>query len=693
MLTLPYFWFFAAKRYMTQDTLIKKWSNLLLDKLLEYRKKSRGFTFAVRQVNRYQRLDKGYWFQGDENYIFVGFTARGDESNKTRSVGLVFTNIQASKADCWVEIVFKTEPRKDLEHLYRDFIIAHPDFETVDQPYYKDYKYFKHYSKADPVKNLERFLSEDWKDLSDEVKKRGLGNIFFVPEQDFRQHLARIEALRGQPRQIQTNESELLYDILLEPTYPEEGGQLDIPVLIGEQEVILSLREEIRQPLAKEHLWHGEVENHSPTAWAQFVEINGTVSSLKHSEQLAPFQSILLERLGDALRSLREVELTGVEVTETEEISTQDFDQILDPYNPDDIKVKPAQFPVFQIFDMIKKEDIDLNPDFQRHLVWNMKQKSRLIESTLLGIPLPVFYFSQDKDGVFHVVDGLQRLTTIRDFMDNKFFLRNLEHLKMCEGRYFLADGSVTENKALERRFQRRIEQTQLIVNIIESSSPPKVKYDIFKRINEGGKPLNQQEIRNSLAKPSTRKLLRDLAYSDEFIKATGGNSTKKESGVSDQRMGAQELVLRFAGFYLLKQGKSTYQGDMNSFLDDTLDKLNAMSEQEYGRIREHFLRAMDNCYHLFGQYCFRKCLSPHLKSNAPKQLVNKSIFTTWSVSTSSLNSSKIKKMKFEDFSKTLAKELDKKEEYYISVSYKTNDRLYLEKAFGITEQLIKENL
>ncbi|MDP1817539.1 MAG: DUF262 domain-containing protein, partial [Leadbetterella sp.] len=331
---------------------------------------------------------------------------------------------------------------------------------------------------------------------------------------------------------------------------------------------------------------------------------------------------------------------------------------------------------------MIKKKDIDLNPDFQRHLVWNMKQKSRLIESTLLGIPLPVFYFSQDKDGVFHVVDGLQRLTTIRDFMSNKFYLRNLEHLKMCDGRYFLPDENVSDNKALERRFQRRIEQTQLIVNIIESSSPPKVKYDIFKRINEGGKPLNQQEIRNSLAKPHTRKLMRDLAYSEEFIRATGGDIAKKEPGVSDQRMGAQELVLRFAGFYLWKRNASSYQGDMNSFLDDTLDKLNAMSDRDTDVIREHFLRAMKNCYHLFGQYCFRKCLSQHLMPNASRQLINKSLFTTWSVSTSSISSNALEKIKFQDFSIVLANELEKNEDYFSSVSYKTNDRLYLERAF-----------
>lgn len=678
---------------MTQDARIKKWSNLLLDKLLEYRAANPIFTFAVRQVNRFQRLDKGYWFQGDENYIFVGFTARQDETNKTRSVGLVFSNIEAGKADCWIEIVFKSETNKDFEHLYREFIISHPGFETVDQPFYKDYKYIKHYPKGNPVENLERFLQNEWNDLSSEVRKRGLGDAFFVPEQDFIQHLNRIEKLRGVPiHPTQVREPEMTYNEVQAPLHAGEGVQLEVPVLIGEQEYTLILQEEA-YPSNNGRLWRGEVEDYSPTTWVQFVEVNGVVSNLENSEQLNSFRDILFERLTDSLRELREVEMEGVEATESEVVSENDKSLITDPYNPDDIKVKSAQFPIFQIFDMIKKQDIDLNPDFQRHLVWNMKQKSRLIESTLLGIPLPVFYFSQDKDGVFHVVDGLQRLSTIRDFMSNKFYLRNLEHLGMCDGRYFSTEGGIPEKKALERRFQRRIEQTQLIVNIIESSSPPKVKYDIFKRINEGGKPLNQQEIRNSLAKTHTRKLLRELAYSNEFIKATGGDTAKKEPGVIDQRMGAQELVLRFIGFYFWKRGALTYQGDMNSFLDDTLDKLNALQERETAVIGEQFLRAMDNCYHLFGRYCFRKCLLQHLKPNAPKQLINKSLFTTWSVCACSISSDRVNKIRIEAFAEVLAKELDQNKDYYSAVSYKTNDRQYLEKAFAITEKLINEHL
>lgn len=676
-----------------QEKLIKKWSNLLLDRLLEHRTANPDFTFAVRQVNRYGRLNKGYWFQGDENYIFVGFTARSDESNKTRSVGLVFTNLSKAKADCWVEIVFKTEPIEELVTLYRHFMRINSGFEPIDQPSYQDYKFVKSYHQDDPLKNLDRFLTSDWKVLTEEVKKSGLGEIFFVPEQEFLRHLNRIETIRGKPLHSK-NTNEIDMKLALEFVFDngQPKNQLEVPVIIDNQEYTLLL-EELNKHTPNGRHWEGEVEDLDPLCTVEFMEVDGVVIDLKYSDILSSFSKILYERLSDAIKDLREAESEGVEPTEIDELFEKDRARILDPYNPDEIKVRPSQFPVFQIFDMINKQDIDLNPDFQRHLVWDMKRKSRLIESILLGIPLPVFYFSQNREGVFHVVDGLQRLTTIRDFMSNKFYLRHLEHLDMCDGKYFGIGDKIPQNKALERRFQRRIEQTQLSVNIIESSSPPKVKYDIFKRINEGGKPLNQQEIRNSLAKPHTRKLMKDLAYSNEFILATGGYIDKNIPGVSDQRMGAQEMVLRYAGFHLVKRGIATYLGDMNGFLDDTIDKLNALSEKEIDNIRVSFLRGIANCYHLFGQYCFRKCLSHHLQPNASKQLINKSLFTTWSIEMGKIQEERVKKIEFESFSKILAEELDKKDTYYTVVTLRTNDRSYLEEAFRITERIIKEKL
>lgn len=127
------------------------------------------------------------------------------------------------------------------------------------------------------------------------------------------------------------------------------------------------------------------------------------------------------------------------------------------PYNPKLIRVDTKPFSIKQINEMIEAEDIDLSPDFQRGFVWNdITRKSRLIESLLLRIPIPVFYFAQDEEGKFQVVDGVQRLTVISSFMKNEFRLKNLEYLSECNGKYFKKENAKSDS--LEDLYVRRIE-------------------------------------------------------------------------------------------------------------------------------------------------------------------------------------------------------------------------------------------
>lgn len=189
----------------------------------------------------------------------------------------------------------------------------------------------------------------------------------------------------------------------------------------------------------------------------------------------------------------------------------------INPYDPKLIRVDTKTFSVSMVNQMIKNKEIDLSPDFQRGFVWtDITRKSRLIESLLLRIPIPAFYFSQDEEGLFQVVDGVQRLTVLSSFMNNEFKLKNLEYLKECNGKWFMrTDKNPKDN--LDGIYTRRIEQTQLFINIIDPQTPGRVKYDIFKRINTGGRALNNQEIRNCLASAGTRRLLHDLSGSQSF--------------------------------------------------------------------------------------------------------------------------------------------------------------------------------
>ncbi|MGB1241985.1 MAG: hypothetical protein ACPG49_05660 [Chitinophagales bacterium] len=213
------------------------------------------------------------------------------------------------------------------------------------------------------------------------------------------------------------------------------------------------------------------------------------------------------------------------------------------------------------------------------------------------------------------------------------------------------------------------------------------MKYDVFRRVNTGGKPLNNQEIRNCLADSEPRNLLNELANSDEFIMATNGS-------VRTTRMQAQELVLRFISFWherILKEENWTYKGSMTEFLDNAIELLNESKGKHHEKIRKAFSRGMKNAYHLFGEYTFRKCVLEDFAPDARKRLINKSLFTTWSVVLSQYDTSYIKsKTEFKTFAKKLAERLEKDRDYFDKVSYKTNDKESLKVAFGVTEELIK---
>ena len=424
------------------------------------------------------------------------------------------------------------------------------------------------------------------------------------------------------------------------------------------------------------YLWKG-VRGES---WIKIYERNdGSVDKIEKDQSVVTSRDDISARFAEKKVSISEIESFGIEYTDESDIE-------LDypgphPYDPELIRVETKQFNISLINEYINDRDIDLAPDFQRHFVWNeITKRSRLIESIMLRIPLPVFYLAQDDEGRFQVVDGLQRLTVINQFLENKFKLKGLEYLKDCEGKYF-KNGVVD---SIESKYVRRISQTQLVCNVIDPQTPSRVKFDIFKRINQGGKPLKPQEIRNCMALPSARKFLKNLANSEVFVNATGG--------VATSRMQDQELVLRFIAFYISRNNMINnykYTGTMEVFLDDALDHINSNSVN-LELIENAFNKAMKNAHYLFTSYAFRKCLPQHLLPGARRQLLNNSLFTTWSVLLAEYEPSMISSMVGEGgLLESTSLELEVNEGYYDAVTNGTNDLRRLNYAFTVAEKLL----
>ncbi|MFG2565093.1 DUF262 domain-containing protein [Streptomyces sp. NPDC048567] len=290
------------------------------------------------------------------------------------------------------------------------------------------------------------------------------------------------------------------------------------------------------------------------------------------------------------------------------------------PWNPEQIRVNTKQFSLRNVLDMIEDESLDLAPDFQRGQVWKLVQKSRLVESVLLQIPLPAFYFAEDTDGLMRVVDGLQRLSTIRDFVRGGegagFALKGLEYLHgAVEGKRF---------EDLPAPWKRRIYNTQIVANVVDPTTPPDVMYDIFKRINTGGTPLNAQEIRHCMSKDRSREILRTMTSTVEFNEATnhmGGH----------MRMNDREMVLRFAAFWLMgTEGYAEYPA-MDRFLQRTTAMLDNEKEATDTRVRDlmaAFRKAMVNARLVFGDQAFRKWPNGSYGRNP----INRALFETWSI-------------------------------------------------------------
>lgn len=272
------------------------------------------------------------------------------------------------------------------------------------------------------------------------------------------------------------------------------------------------------------------------------------------------------------------------------------------------IRITTKTFTLREIYLQLQDDEIDLAPDFQRDFVWKPKQQLKLIESILLGIPLPAFYFNQDKDGAFQVIDGVQRLTTIKLFMSNSLMLdsKYLEYLADVDGKIY---------DSLDNATRRRFAGTSIVSHVIEPQTPPAVKYDIFNRVNTGGSPLRPQEIRHCMAQETSRNFLKSLVENEHFDKATEFAFWRyDEENVkvrSNRRMTDREMALRFCAFRDFDATSYIEAGSLDRFLVNFTARLDGttkdpLSTSELKKMASSFKKSMKNCHAVLGQTAFR---------------------------------------------------------------------------------------
>lgn len=398
----------------------------------------------------------------------------------------------------------------------------------------------------------------------------------------------------------------------------------------------------------------------------------------RKDESIIEEDSELLEKLNHLAIRVIEALQQGNDLTEKEVLRDGN-----NPYNPELIRVETKTFSLRQINDMIADGDINISPDFQRNVVWDDFRKSRLIESILLRIPLPMFYFSQDEEGILSVVDGLQRLSAIKQFMDDRLQLKRLEYLSNCENRYYSKDG-----QAIEDKYFRWFNMTQITANVVDPQSPLKVKYDIFRRINTGGQPLNSQELRNCLAHNNLRQVLREMADGGLFKSATTWS-------ISDVRMDAQELALRFIYFYdLFEQNKlDNYSGNIDTALDELVGNI---GKTPYGDLLPYLIKfenAMKNASYLFGRHAFRK-IAEHTTLNSGRSPINKALFVSWSVLLSQYDPDLVRANNAEfSLIGPLGREISGDNRLYTYLSYGTNGKANILYAFDSMSRIVNDNI
>lgn len=348
---------------------------------------------------------------------------------------------------------------------------------------------------------------------------------------------------------------------------------------------------------------------------------------------------------------------------EKEDLSADD---IQEPFDPDEIAVTTRTMTVDLLLSRLETGALNLQPDFQRKAgIWNDVKQSRLIESLLLRIPLPSFYVSENRDEDWEVVDGIQRLTAIRRFVQPPASEVPHKPLTLTGLQYLKRDFDGQRFSDLPPRLVRRIKETEFTFHIILSTTPDVVRFNIFARLNTGGMPLTQQELRHALVPGRARAVLKDWASSDSFQRAI-------DNSIASDRMADREMVLRFIAFFSMPSPEMySRRDDFGDFLMEAMQNINALTEPAIEAAKATFNATMDTAYVIFEDDAFRKRYSPDDYRNP----INRALFESIAVNLARLDPNQLTSLiKKREAVKARFLQLMRDPEFESAVSVATSD-------------------
>lgn len=346
-------------------------------------------------------------------------------------------------------------------------------------------------------------------------------------------------------------------------------------------------------------------------------------------------------------------------------VSELEFEEAILSIPPDKriLRTEQYDFSVATLVGMMEKKEV-IVPEFQRRYVWSDRQASRLVESLIIQCPIPVIYLNQERDETFSVIDGNQRLNSLRRFVGDEFSLIGLTSYPELSGLKY---------SQLDKRFQRHISNRVLRCTVILKETHPQVKFDVFERLNSGAVALTRQELRHGLYYGSLLKEAASVATDLKLERHFGGRK--------DKRMKAEELVIRY---WALSEGIGAYEKPLASFISSYAEKNRNLTEGDLTELRNNIEVAHARSVELFGTHCFS--FSPE---GRPR--FNAAVFDAQMVACSKLTADKYHKLRGQlDVIRQEYESLQRNQEYARSVTLATSDKAALQGRIHKVTQLLK---